>query len=79
MNCGGINNGDKAQMNRPSFTIESWCSTRQVSRSMFYKLKAAGKAPRVHYAGIKPLISSEADAEWLRQAEAEANPASVSA
>jgi len=39
---------------------------------MFYKLKKLGKAPRVHYAGNKPLISPEADEEWLRAREAEA-------
>jgi hypothetical protein len=59
-------------MNRPSFTVESWCTTRGVSRSMFYKLKGVGKAPALHYVGNKPLISPEADEEWLRQREAEA-------
>ena len=39
---------------------------------MFYKLKKLKKAPKVHYAGSKPLISPEADAEWLRAREAEA-------
>ena len=59
-------------MHRPSFTIDTWCTTRGVARSMFYKLKKLGKAPRVHYAGNKPLISPEADEEWLRAREAEA-------
>ena len=59
-------------MHRPSFTIESWCMMRGVARSMFYKLKKIKKAPRVHYAGTKPLISPEADEEWLRAREAEA-------
>ena len=59
-------------MDRSSFTVDSWCTTRRVSRSMYYKLKSVGKAPAIHYVGTKPLISPEADEEWLRQREAEA-------
>jgi predicted DNA-binding transcriptional regulator AlpA len=59
-------------MHRPSFTIDNWCATRGLSRSMFYKLKSERKAPKTHYVGNKPLISPEADAEWLREREAEA-------
>jgi hypothetical protein len=59
-------------MNQPSFTIDTWCATRRISRAMFYKLKSIGKAPKTHYAGNKPLISPEADEEWLRAREAEA-------
>jgi predicted DNA-binding transcriptional regulator AlpA len=59
-----------------SFTIPEWCVTRRVSRSMFYKLRKQGRAPRTHSAGAKQLISPEADAAWLaeREAEAAANP-----
>ena len=39
---------------------------------MFYKLREKGKAPRTHRAGVKHLISPDADAEWLRAREAEA-------
>jgi len=56
----------------PSFTIREWCAHRKVSRSMFYKLREKGKAPRTHRAGVKHLISPDADAEWLRAREAEA-------
>jgi hypothetical protein len=56
----------------PSFTILEWCAHRKVSRSMFYKLKSQGKAPKTHGAGAKQLISPHADAEWIRQREAEA-------
>jgi hypothetical protein len=55
-----------------SFTIPGWCAHRKVSRSMFYKLRAAGKAPRTHNVGVKQLISPEADEQWVRQREAEA-------
>jgi hypothetical protein len=39
---------------------------------MFYVLDAQGKAPRTHYAGAKRLISDQADADWVREREAEA-------
>jgi hypothetical protein len=55
-----------------SFTIDEWCEHRRVSRPMFYKLKKLGKAPRLHNAGAKPLISPDADADWIRAREAEA-------
>ena len=54
-----------------SFTIAEWCAHRKVSRSMFYKLESQGRAPRTHNIGVRRLISPEADAEWLRQREAE--------
>ena len=55
-----------------SFTLAEWCAHRKVSRRMFYELKRQGLAPRTHNAGIKVLISSEADREWLAAREAEA-------
>jgi predicted DNA-binding transcriptional regulator AlpA len=56
-----------------SFTVVEWCQARKDSRSMFYKLVAQGKAPRTHSVGSKRLISPEADTEWLRAREAEAD------
>lgn len=55
---------------QPSFTIPQWCAHRKVSRSMFYKLRGVGKAPRTHSVGTRQLISTEADAEWLCEREA---------
>jgi hypothetical protein len=49
---------------RAAWTISEWCKRRNISRALFYKLKKAGKAPRIKYAGSKPLITAEADAEW---------------
>jgi hypothetical protein len=37
---------------------------------MFYKLDKQGLAPKTHRVGAKRLISDEADAAWLAQAEA---------
>ena len=58
-------------MQQPSLTIAEWCALRKVSKSMFYLLDGQGRAPRTHNAGVKRLISPEADAAWLREREAE--------
>ncbi|QIG46781.1 transcriptional regulator [Nordella sp. HKS 07] len=55
-----------------AFTINEWCTARRFSRGMFYNLQKAGKGPRVHKVGDRTLISIEADREWLKQREAEA-------
>ena len=59
------------QPTRGSFTLDEWCEHRRIKRST-YKLKKNGKAPRLHYALTKPLISAEADAAWQAEREAEA-------
>lgn len=64
-----------ARMNGPSFTISEWCALRKVSRAMFYKLDGQGKAPRTYSIGAKRAISPEADVEWVRAREAEAEAA----
>jgi hypothetical protein len=55
-----------------SFSIDSWCKHRGLSRAMFYELDQLGKAPRTYYVGTRRFISSESDAAWLRDREAEA-------
>jgi hypothetical protein len=62
----------RAEQSRRSYTIDEWCECRRISRGMFYKLDAQGKAPASYYVGAKRLISDEADADWLREREAEA-------
>jgi hypothetical protein len=57
---------------QPSYTVREWCRLRRVSRSKFYELDADGRAPRTHYAGVKRLISPEADQDWIREQEAAA-------
>jgi predicted DNA-binding transcriptional regulator AlpA len=63
------------EMAMPSYTLAEWCELRRISRAMFYKLAAEGKAPQTHNVGIKRLISPEADARWLRDREAELSDA----
>jgi hypothetical protein len=67
----GVSNNNNGREDS-SFTIDEWCDHRRVSRSMFYKLRGKGKAPRTHNAGTKQLISPEADRDWIREREAEA-------
>lgn len=55
-----------------SFTIPEWCEHRRVSISMYYKLKAQGKAPATLPVGRHQTITAEADAAWARERQAEA-------
>jgi hypothetical protein len=57
---------------RGAYTIREFCARHGFSRSLFYKLKRSGKAPRLKYVGVKPIITAEAEAEWRRESEAEA-------
>ena len=56
-----------------SFTIPEWCNHRRISVSMFYKLKAQGKAPAMLPIGRHQTITDEADATWARERQAEAS------
>jgi hypothetical protein len=56
-----------------SFTIAEWCKHRRVSISMYYKLRAHGKAPATLPVGRHQTITAEADAAWARERQAEAN------
>ena len=60
-----------------SFTIAEWCEYRRVSISMYYKLKAQGKAPATLPVGRHQTITAEADATWARECQAEANAEKV--
>jgi len=61
----------------PSRTIIEWCQHRKISRAKFYQLDRLGLAPKTHNVGVKRIISPLADAEWLRQREAEAKAARI--
>jgi hypothetical protein len=61
-----------AQFQPGSMTVMEWCAHRRISRAMAYVLWQRGRGPRTHHVGAKRLISAEADADWLREREAEA-------
>jgi hypothetical protein len=54
-----------------SFSIEQWCQRHNISRSTYYKLVSAGKAPRTMNVMNCIRISEDADREWVKAREAE--------
>jgi hypothetical protein len=55
----------------PSKTISQWTKSHGYSRGFWYILKKKKKAPRTFRALSTERISDEADAEWVREREAE--------
>jgi hypothetical protein len=55
-----------------TYTIIEFCDAERMSRGMFYKLQAQGKAPRIYYVGNSPRIAHEARLEWRARLEADA-------
>ena len=45
-------------------TINDFCESNKISRSMFYKLLRQGKGPRLMKVGRKRLVTPEAAAAW---------------
>jgi hypothetical protein len=45
-------------------TIEQFCTTWNLSRSQFYKIRKQGKAPRIVKALGRPLILAADEAAW---------------
>jgi hypothetical protein len=62
-----------------SYTISEWCKRHNLSVSFFYKLRAAGLAPRLMKVGARVLISAAADEAWIadRETAAEAEADSI--
>jgi hypothetical protein len=54
-----------------SKTIQEWCDSHRYSRSFFYVLEKAGKSPLTFKVGTTRRISEEADAQWVKDREAE--------
>lgn len=55
-----------------AFTIAEFCRRNAISRSMFYKIRALGRGPRLMLVGTHIRISIEAEADWKCASEAEA-------
>jgi hypothetical protein len=62
--------GDGKVVRDPS--IAGFCARKGISRSMYNKLRRAGKGPRELAAGQRRTISETAEADWDREREAEA-------
>jgi predicted DNA-binding transcriptional regulator AlpA len=53
-----------------ALSVVEFCEIHGVSRSLLYKLWAAGQGPKFFKAGARRLISKEAAAAWRREREA---------
>jgi predicted DNA-binding transcriptional regulator AlpA len=51
------------------YSVDEFCSAHAISRAMFYKLRADGKAPPTMAVGSRTLVSYEAAADWRRSCE----------
>ena len=60
-----------------SYTISEWCKRHNLSISFFYKLRAAGLAPRLMKVGARVLISTAADEAWIADRETAAEADSI--
>jgi hypothetical protein len=57
---------------RGSFTVDEWRQHRRISRAQAYKLWAQNRGPKFYCIGSRRYISTESDAAWLADREAEA-------
>lgn len=54
----------EVQTTPAAYSIIEFCEAYRLSRSGFYKLRAAGRAPALMQVGKRVLISLEAAAAW---------------
>ena len=55
-----------------AFSIADFCAQHGISRALYYKLQAQGKAPRSFKLGRRVLITREAAREWLAEMDGSA-------
>ena len=70
-----MNTTERAQLERftaSAKSIDEFCAANRISRSMYYKLRSQGRAPREMKIGSRTIISNEAEFDWHRQMEAAA-------
>jgi hypothetical protein len=53
-------------------SINGFCARKGISRSMYNKLRRAGKGPRESAVGARRTVTPEAEVDWDREREAEA-------
>jgi hypothetical protein len=54
------------------FSVPDFCASHGISRALFYKLHAQGKAPRICKVGARSLICADDAAAWRRGLERQA-------
>ena len=52
-----------------AFSVEQFCRSHSISRSLFYLLENQGIGPKTFKAGRRTLIGKEAAAEWRQRME----------
>lgn len=52
-------------------SISRFCADHDISRPLYYKMRAENKAPKEMRVGRRVLISEEAAADWRRRMEAQ--------
>ena len=50
-------------------SVRDFCAAYDFSKSMFYKLRKAGKGPRIIKVGNRTLITEDAEADWIKSLE----------
>jgi hypothetical protein len=53
-------------------SINGFCRRHGISRGTYLNLRRRGKAPREVAAGVRRIISEQAEADWIAEREAEA-------
>jgi hypothetical protein len=53
-------------------SINGFCKRKGISRSLYNKLRKAGKGPRESAAGTRRVITESAESDWDRERELEA-------
>jgi hypothetical protein len=54
-------------MDGPSFRLDEWLTYRRVSRSEWYRLRAANNAPETYGQGRMQRITMRADRAWVQK------------
>jgi hypothetical protein len=49
---------------KTAFSLAEFCERNSISRAFHYKLRKAGKAVRVSYAGNKPIVTVDDERAW---------------
>lgn len=57
-----------------SYSFDTWCRLRGLSRSKGYALLRAGTGPKTYQVGQRRFVSSSADREWVEQMESQPAP-----
>lgn len=69
-----LEDSEEAPTGRVAFSIAEFCKRNRISAPTFYKLKNAGRGPRIMDLGQRAQrISLQAEADWQRAMEAAAN------